>query len=229
MPASVLLGPAGFGDDIAVADAVPASSAESATGLSILVADEDAEALRSTARVLVDLGHTVAAYAVTIGEAANRIAEEDPDASVVAVHRDLDHALDLIDELSEAARGPVVAIVERGGVGRDFLARAAARGIDGFARSEDPGEVQGAIELAVRRHRQEAELTAQVTQLESALERRGVIERAKGILMERHGIDERAAFAMLRDHARNRGRRVVDIAAAVVEGHPLLPRREAAD
>jgi response regulator NasT len=56
-----------------------------------------------------------------------------------------------------------------------------------------------------------------------------VIERAKGILMERHMIDDRAAFAMLRDHARNRGRKVVDVATAVVEGHPLLPRRRDTD
>jgi response regulator NasT len=200
-----------------------------ASRLSVLVADEETEALQSTARVLDDLGHTVTAYAVSIEEATERIAEEDPDVSVVAVHHDLDHALDLIDELSESARGPVVAIVESGNAGRDFLSEAAARGIDGFARSEEPAEVQGALEVALRRHRQEAELTAQVTQLETALERRAVIERAKGILMERHGIDERAAFAMLRDHARNRGRKVVDVAAAVVEGHPLLPRRRDAD
>jgi response regulator NasT len=198
-----------------------------ATGLTVLVADEDTEALRSTARVLGKLGHKVAAYAVSVHQAAERIAEEDPDVSVVAVHDDLEHALDLIDELSESARGPVVAVVE-GGHG-DFLARAAARGIDGFARSEDPGEVQGAIEVAMRRYRQEADLAAQVTQLETALERRSVIERAKGILMERHGIDDRAAFSMLRDHARGRGRKVVDVAASIVEGHPMLPRRRDAD
>jgi AmiR/NasT family two-component response regulator len=209
-----------------VTDAAAAmrSSSDTTEGLSVLVADEDTEALRSTARVLGTLGHTVAAYAVSVNEASERISEEDPDLSVVAVHDDLEHALDLIDELSESARGPIVAVVETSYDG-DFLARAAARGIDGFARSEDPHEVQVAIELALRRHRQEAQLTEQVSQLETALERRAMIERAKGILMERHMIDDRAAFAMLRDHSRNGGRKVVDVAAAVVEGHPLLPRR----
>jgi AmiR/NasT family two-component response regulator len=204
------------------------SSSDTTEGLTVLVADEDTEALRSTARVLGDLGHHVAAYAVSVSQAAERISEEDPDLSVVAVHDDLEHALDLIDELSESARGPVVAVVETSYEG-DFLARAASRGIDGFARSEDPHEVQVAIELALRRHSQEAQLTEQVSQLETALERRSMIERAKGILMERHAVDDRAAFAMLRDHARNRGRKVVDVAAAVVEGHPLLPRRRDTD
>ena len=106
------------------------SSSDTTEGLTVLVADEDTEALHSTARVLGELGHHVAAYAVSVSQAAERISEEDPDLSVVAVHDDLEHALDLIDELSETARGPVVAVVETSYEG-DFLARAAARGIDG--------------------------------------------------------------------------------------------------
>ena len=63
-----------------------------------------------------------------------------------------------------------------------------------------------------------------VEQLQTALERRSVIERAKGILMERHGVDDRGAFELLRDHARSSSRRVVDVSQAVLDGHALLPR-----
>jgi AmiR/NasT family two-component response regulator len=193
-----------------------------AQGLNVLVADEDADALRSTATALEGLGHTVVSYAVSVREAVARIAEDDPDLSVVAVHEDIDHALDLVEELVESTRGPVLAVAEGGNAG-GFLPDAASRGLDAFARSEDPDELQAAIEMAVRRHTQAAELIAQVSQLESALERRAVIERAKGILMERHAVGDRDAFALLRDHARNRGRKVVDVAHAVTEGHALLP------
>ena len=165
----------------------------------------------------------MAEAAERMAEAAERIADEDPDLAVVAVHEDLQHALDLVEEIAESAGGPVVAVVERAS-SAEFLARAAERGIAAFARSEDPAEVQGAIEVAVRRHATEAQLSEQVSQLETALERRALIERAKGILMERHGVDDREAFRMLRDHARNRGRKVVDLAATVIEGHALLPR-----
>jgi response regulator NasT len=89
----------------------------------------------------------------------------------------------------------------------------------------DPESVQGAIEVAVRRYREAQRLTEKVAELEGALERRGVIERAKGILMERHSVSEREAFDMLRDQARNSNRRVLDVAQAVVGGHALLPRR----
>jgi AmiR/NasT family two-component response regulator len=85
--------------------------------------------------------------------------------------------------------------------------------------------VQGAIEVALRRYEETARLEVKVEQLESALARRALIERAKGILMERHALDERGAFELLRDHARAQRRRVVDVARAVTEGHALLPKR----
>jgi AmiR/NasT family two-component response regulator len=61
--------------------------------------------------------------------------------------------------------------------------------------------------------------------LEGAFGRRAITERAKGILMERHSVDEPAAFEMLREHARTTNRKLVDVAAAVVDGHRLLPKQ----
>jgi AmiR/NasT family two-component response regulator len=61
--------------------------------------------------------------------------------------------------------------------------------------------------------------------LEGAFGRRAVTERAKGILMERHSVDEARAFELLRDHARNTNRKLVDVANAIVDGHRLLPGR----
>jgi response regulator NasT len=104
----------------------------------------------------------------------------------------------------------------------DFVARAAERGIFAVARDGDPDALQDAIEVALRRHAESTRLTEQVDRLETALERRAVIERAKGILMERHRIGERAAFERLRAHARSHNRTVVEVAAAVGEGHALL-------
>ena len=84
--------------------------------------------------------------------------------------------------------------------------------------------VQSAMEIAVRRHAETEALTERVTQLETALARRALIERAKGILMERHGLDERAAFELLREHARSQSRTVLSVAQAVADGHALLPK-----
>jgi response regulator NasT len=193
------------------------------TGLRILAADEDEQTLSTVDDLLAALGHTVTAHAVSVRQAGNLIASEDPDLSVVVVHDDDEHALDLIDEIGEFARGPLIALL--GSHNSSFVRDAAARGIDAFARPQFEQEVQGAIELAMKRHGEKQRLTEQVEQLESALERRGTIERAKGILMERHGVDERQAFELLRQQARRSNRRVIELALAVAEGHSLLPNR----
>jgi AmiR/NasT family two-component response regulator len=192
-----------------------------ADGLRILTADEDESTLRATDAILESLGHTVTGHATSVANVGDLIVREDPDISIVVVDDDDEHALDLIEEMGEYARGPIVALV--GGHAAGFVANAAERGIYAFARLRFVDEVQGAIELALRRHAETARLTEQVQQLESALERRGTIERAKGILMERHGVDEREAFELLRRQARRSNRRVIDLALAVNDGHALLP------
>jgi response regulator NasT len=193
------------------------------TGLRILAADENEQTLKATDDLLAGLGHTVTAHAVSVRQAGDLIASEDPDMSVVVVHDDDEHALDLIDEICECARGPLIALL--GTHDSSFLRDAAERGIDAFARSQFEEEVQGAIDLAMKRHGEKQRLTEQVEQLEGALQRRGTIERAKGILMERHGVDERQAFELLRQQARRSNRRVIELAHAVAEGHSLLPNR----
>jgi AmiR/NasT family two-component response regulator len=191
--------------------------------LRVLIADEDKQALDHLALVLEELGHEVAPYVVSVSDAIDLIATEDPDLAIVVVHQDDEHALALIAETVEYASGPVIAQTRNGDV--EFVTRAAERGISAWIESTAPQVVQGAIEVALRRYEETAKLEEKVGQLESALERRALIERAKGILMERHGIDDRGAFELLRDHARAQNRRVVDVARAVTEGHALLPRR----
>jgi AmiR/NasT family two-component response regulator len=193
------------------------------TSLTVLLADEDERELEHLGDVLTGLGHEVTPFAVSVEEAAELIVREDPDVAIVVVHQNDDHALALIGEAVDTASGPVIAQLRTDDV--DFVARAAERGISAYVGSSDPQHVQAAIEVAVRRYREAAQLNEKVGQLESALERRAVIERAKGIVMERHSIDERGAFQLLRDHARSGNRRVVDVARAVVEGHALLPGR----
>jgi len=199
----------------------PASVME--TNLRVLIADENESALRGLHGVLEQLGHEVTPYAVSVHDAVELIAKEDPQVAIVVVHEDDEHALALIGEAVEYASGPVIAQLPDADM--DFLSRAAERGIAAYVESGDPESVQGAIEIAIRRYREASRLNEKVDQLESALERRGVIERAKGILMERHSVSDREAFELLRDHARTTNRRVIEVAQSVLDGHALLPKQ----
>jgi AmiR/NasT family two-component response regulator len=188
--------------------------------LRILLADEDPGALKVTAGQVRELGHTPTEIAVSLREAADAIAREDPDLAIVVIYGDDEHALDLIEEIDAFSSGPVIALLD--GEDPEFVAEAAERGIFAYARQETADSIQSAIEVAMRRWRERHDLAEQVERLEHALERRALIERAKGILMERHNVDDRAAFQRLREHARSTNRTVVDVAAAVAQGHALL-------
>jgi AmiR/NasT family two-component response regulator len=187
--------------------------------LCILAADEDPERLDDLAAALKHLGHDVAPYAVRVDQVAAVVGHSDPDVAIVALHEDDGHALDLIEELAECASGPVIVALE--GDDSEFVARAAARGIFAAVRPLSADSIQSAIEVAVRRYAEMQKLSQEVDRLESAIERRAIIERAKGILMERHGIDERAAFEMMRSRARASNGRVVDLARHVTESRGL--------
>ena len=148
-----------------------------ATSLRILLANEREEELHELGDVLAGLGHDVAPFAVSPREAVELIAREDPDIAFVIFDGDDEHGLALIAETVEFASGPVLVTV-REAESASTIARAAELGIAGYVDSWAEQDVQAAIEVALRRHHEERRLNEKVSQLESALERRAVIERA---------------------------------------------------
>src|SRR4051812_3033899 len=191
--------------------------------LRILLANEREEDLRVLGNVLDGLGHEVTPFAVSVGEATELIAREDPDIAFVVMDGDDEHGLALISETVAFASGPVLVSV-REAESSTVIARAADMGIHGYVDSWAPDDVQGAIEVALRRWREEQRLNEKVTQLESALDRRAIIERAKGILMERHGVGERPAFELLRGPPPRTGGRGGDAAQSRPPRPPPLPK-----
>ena len=182
-------------------------------GLRVLVADEDTQALDGIAAILRSLGHDVVARTTSPDGAAAAIAEDRPQVAMVKLHADDEHALELIEELTDVGGCPVVALLDEEDA--EFVARAAERGIIAYAQPVDEQSVKSSLEIAVRRFAELTELGDAVGQLEYAIDRRATIERAKGILMERHGVSDREAFEMLRSEARSNNRRVYDVASDV--------------
>lgn len=182
-------------------------------GLRILVADEDREALDGVSKILNALDHDVVGRAVSIEGVADVIEEETPDVAMVKLHGDDGHALELIEEAVETGGCPVVALLDS--EDPDFIARAADRGLMAYAQPVDRQRVRSALEIAIRRFAKLTELSEAVGELEDAISRRATIERAKGILMERHGVSDREAFEMLRKQARSNNRRVHEVAGEI--------------
>src|SRR5438105_5646059 len=183
--------------------------------LRVLIANHRSERLQQVAQAVRDLGHEVLSRQTGLEEIGAATAAEKPDLAIVIVDESSDHALALIGRIVREATSPVIAVLDV--EDRGFIAEAAKRGIFAYITGEgDPTELQSSIDIALRRF-------AEYHSLEGAFSRRAVTERAKGILMERHMIEEQEAFNMLRQHARRTNRKIVDVAEAVLASHRILP------
>jgi AmiR/NasT family two-component response regulator len=184
--------------------------------LRILIANERKDRLALVARVVVALGHEVIAREIDVQDVGPVTARERPDVALVGLGESSAHALELIDKIVREAACPVIALLHAPDPA--FVREASKRGV--FAHISDDGveDWQSSIDIVLRRF-------TEYHDLEGAFARRALTERAKGILMERHCIDEDSAFAMLRDRSRADNRKLIDLAAAVVDGHRLLPKQ----
>ena len=184
--------------------------------LRVLIANERRERLALVAPIVAGLGHEVIAREIEVDDVGPVTARERPDVALVGLGESSAHALRLIEKIVHEAACPVIVLIHEPDPA--FVLEASKRGIFAYITDADPQGWQNSIDIVLRRF-------AEYHDLEGAFGRRAVTERAKGILMERHAVDENVAFDMLRDHARAANRKLVDIAAAVVDGHPLLPKQ----
>jgi AmiR/NasT family two-component response regulator len=182
-----------------------------------LIANERADRLARIADVVIGLGHEVISRELEVTEVAAATDREHPDIAFVGLGVSGEHALDMISEIVHEASCPVIALLEAND--SVWVNEAAKRGIFAYIVDGNPEEMQGAIDITLRRY-------AEYASLEGAFARRAVIERAKGIMMSRQEIDERRAFELLRTQSQRSGRKLFVIAQAVVESHLLLVRNE---
>ena len=78
------------------------------------------------------------------------------------------------------------------------------------------------LELAVRRFNAFAKLQSELDEARTALSDRKIIDRAKSILMSQRGLSEPDAYALLRSSAMNQGKKIVDVAQALITASDLL-------
>jgi AmiR/NasT family two-component response regulator len=187
--------------------------------LRVLIANERRDRLALVASIVAALGHEVIAREIEVDEVGPVTARERPDVALVGLGESSQHALELIEKIVQEAFCPVILLIHEANPG--FVREASRRGIfayisDGEAE-DDPHDWQSSIDIVLRRF-------AEYHDLQGAFGRRAVIERAKGILMERHSVQEDGAFELLRSHARQTNRKLVDVATGVVDGHALLPK-----
>src|SRR5215207_11050132 len=183
--------------------------------LRVLIANERKDRLALVAPIVAALGHDVIAREIDVEDVGPVTARERPDVALVGLGESSNHALSLIEKIVHESACPVIVLLHSPNAA--FVKEASKRGVFAYITDADVRDWQSSIDIVLRRF-------AEFHDLEGAFGRRAVTERAKGILMERHSVDEGAAFEMLRTHSRAANRKLVDVAGAVVDGHALLPK-----
>ncbi len=182
--------------------------------LRVLIANERLQRLEVLAQVVAGLGYEVIACETEVKEVGPVTARERPDVALVELGLDTGHALELISEIVREAFCPVIALLSA--TDPVYVHEAAKRGVFAYIVGDSNlDELQGSIDITLQRF-------AEFQSLQGAFGRRVAIEQAKGILMARHAVDAEKAFTMLRKHSQHNGRKLIDVAEAIVTSHLLL-------
>ncbi len=183
--------------------------------LRVAVADDEPRMREFYKEMLPLLGHEVVCVAKSGAELVNECQNLRPDLIITDIKMpDLD-GIEAAKQLCK--QGPVPVILVTAHDDPELLARAGDTHILGYlVKPVKRQDLQPAILIAVRRFEEFQALSKEASDLRQALKDRKLIERAKGILMKRTGLDEAAAFQRLQKMARDNNRKLVQIAEMVV-------------
>ncbi len=184
-------------------------------GLRIAVADDEPVMHTYLTETLTTLGHEVVSAATTGQQLVEQCRAHRPDLVISDIKRPGLDGLDAAAQIWSDEPVPIVvisayhepALIERAGHSHVMAY---------LVKPIKQGDLAPAIAIATRRFEEFKSLQRETDNLRQALEDRKVIERAKGIIMKRAGLDEADAFRRLQSMASEKSRELVDIAAIIV-------------
>lgn len=156
-----------------------------------------------------------------VSSLARRISERRPDVVIVDL---TSPTRDMIEELTLATspyERPVAMFVDKSD---DALTRAAIEsGISAYVVDDlRPERLRPVLSAAISRFNMFRRMRDELAETKRALEERKVIDRAKGFLMKARGLSEDEAYALLRKTAMDQGKKIPDVANALVTAADLL-------
>ncbi|WP_421702880.1 ANTAR domain-containing response regulator [Aliiroseovarius sp.] len=192
-----------------------------AAPLSICVIEPDPDRARLIIDGLRDAGWQDVTVIGQISALARRLVELDPDLVLIDLANPSRDRLENLSAASGAATRPVAMFVDHTD---PELTRAAMRAglsayvVDGLARDR----IQPVLETAIERFQVTSQMRAELDAAKQALAERKTIDRAKGLLMQAKGIGEDEAYGLLRKTAMDQGRKVIEVAEALITASELL-------
>ena len=183
--------------------------------LRIVVAEDEALIRMDLVEMLQREGYEVVGAAANGAEAVALVREHKPDLALFDVKMPIKDGITAAQEL----RGEVPIVMLTAFSQRELIERANDAGVMAYlVKPFTISDLIPAIEVARTRFFERSLLEGAVASLEEKLEVRKVVDRAKGILMERHGMSEGEAFTWIQRGAMDRRISMVEVAKALIQG-----------
>jgi two-component system, response regulator / RNA-binding antiterminator len=187
--------------------------------------DEQARALAERSRQLriglLENGYNIVAVLPADTFLSERLAQLQPDMIIVDAESDARDALEHVVMATRQARRPIVLFTNDNDT--SHVKDAVAAGVSAYiVAGLSPERIRPILDVAMARFEHEQGLRSELATAKTELQDRKVIERAKGLLMQRQNLDEPAAYARLRKAAMDKGLRLGEVAQRMLDAADLL-------
>ena len=200
---------------------LPRQTEASAIGLRIVIVDDTGERASVLEEGLREAGYDDLHLVPPRGAFVARIERLAPDVVLMDLGSPSRDSLEEMLIVSRALARPIAMFVDQSDetmIGAAIDAGVSAYVVDGLRKDR----VKPVLELAVRRFNAFARMQSELQEARTALAERKTVDRAKAILQESRGLSEPEAYALLRTAAMNQGRRIADVAEALITASSLL-------
>ena len=189
----------------------------------IIIADDESIIRMDLREMLTHLGYDVIAEAADGRTALDLARKLHPDLVVLDIKMPDMDGIEAAERLTQGRIAPVVLLTAFSE--QNLIERAKGAGVAGYlVKPFRESELMPVIELALARFRDFESLEREVEHLKDALETRKLIERAKGVLMEVHGLKEAEAFTRMRRTSMDNRKSMREVAEAILLSHQVETR-----
>jgi response regulator NasT len=193
--------------------------------LRIAVADDELDVRDYYQRILPRLGHQLVSIAQTGRELVEQCRALRPDLVITDIKMPDMDGIDAAEAIYQ--NEPVPVILVSAYHRPQLFERARSDHILAYlVKPTKQADLEAAIAIARRRFAQFQALRKESADQKQALENRKIVERAKGLLMKKAGLDEDEAFRRLRKLARDRNQKLVDVARVILAAEQAFPHPE---
>lgn len=189
--------------------------------LSILIVEADPDKTREIIDALVEAGWTDVHAVGQVSGLERSIKKVDPDIVLIDVANPDRDTLEHISLVSDTKSRTVAMFVDQTD---DSLTQAAlAAGVSAYVVDGlQMNRIKPVLETAIARFQIMRQMRSELDAAKQALEDRKTIDRAKGIVMRQRGVSEDEAYQLIRKTAMDQGRKVIEVASALVTAADLL-------